>query len=333
MLREALAMVRARVDDAATTPACWPDVAYALAALRETATMARDGRVDLLNDLERRALAAESTHDPQVLADLLQALKAFLNEEMDEALRMDAPIPEDPMQDPALSGRKTAAEADGFMKYSPTAAEEKPEPDADVAMNSRRVAAEADGFARYDDTGAAPNPELTTDEPPTKEGNMAANRMVTCEACGHDQALPTPPATPAKESAAPNEAHARITALEQENAQLKEAAAKAPDSAAAPTATLTEAERTELVQLRAGERKRQCLERATTLIADKEATGYVTAEELEAFPEAQWPILIEKWTGPAPVYGTGQRDMPAPTGAARPARKSAGDVFTEHFGQ
>ena len=322
-------------DPTAAADASLRDDAAPAAETADEQVIMRDGRVEMLHDLQRRSLAAESTHDPAVVQDLIAALTAFLNEELTEALAEPegptptaeelAEAPLDPMPsmtaaseetdpmvtpdnadtataDQAFQARKGAAEADNFMQYSPTAAEQKPEPDADVALQSRREAAEADGFGLYGATDAA----ATAPAPTCK-----------CEACGHETAVKTKEDGMA-ESISPTAGAPTPTTP------------TVPAIAAVSATPMTEAERSELVALRADKRKRDEYGRAVALIAAKEATGYVKPDELVGFQESTWPVLVDRWMRPPPEYGTGVRDMPAPL-PGMPARESAADTFDRHF--
>jgi hypothetical protein len=84
---KALRVLLRRVTEARTNREAFADVAHALKLLEGDPLIA-EGRVQTLHDLQRRALAAESSHDPKVLQDLCAALQAFLNEELDEATRV-----------------------------------------------------------------------------------------------------------------------------------------------------------------------------------------------------------------------------------------------------
>src|SRR5262249_13860195 len=89
MRTKALRLLKERVTQARTNPALFADIAHGLKLL-EGDPMIAEGRIETLHDLQRRALAAESTHDPKVLQDLVAALRAFLTEELDEATRIRA---------------------------------------------------------------------------------------------------------------------------------------------------------------------------------------------------------------------------------------------------
>lgn len=333
MRHKAIELLQQRVASSA-----WPDVAYGLQALRESDPQMAKGRLEQIQDLQRRSEAVESTHDPQVVQDLLQALTAFLNEEAEEAVRDEqqdaSPAEEAPMEDES-EGRKTAAEADGFLKYAPTPTEEKPEKDADAALNSRRSAGEADGFAKYAPTPAPAGPVAT--DPEDEDESEAGGKQITCEACGHTMNMGEAEddgddAGMESENENESEGGAKRKESTRGRAPKKEATmeAKEPTEAAGPR-KLAEAERAELIGLRKRCNEADRRVRATKLIETQQATGLVTEDELLEFKESQWPVLITKWTGPTRHYGTGERAVPALPG--RTAPKSAADIFEERLAQ
>ena len=119
MWRDVTNRLRARAREAVTRPQLWGDVVYGLGLLRETASavIAPNGRLELLQDLQRRALAVEATHALAVLQDLLAALEAFLNEELDEALAaMNPSTGKEPMMT-EWQKRQQRAEADRYQRY------------------------------------------------------------------------------------------------------------------------------------------------------------------------------------------------------------------------
>ncbi len=118
MISKALALLKEHAAQAIGKPAYWSDVAYALTELREAMPAMPSGRVEMLNDLQRRALAAESTHDPAVVSDLLQALTAFLDEEMNEALRAETAAPTEGNTTMTETDRRRRAEADEYRRYA-----------------------------------------------------------------------------------------------------------------------------------------------------------------------------------------------------------------------
>ena len=172
-------ITQARTGDAEATD----DLAYAITRLREAEIPPPlpNGRAGVLMDLEQKAQRARETHDPAEIASLTDALLTFLDEELKEAIGGDGTPP----------------------KPAPP---ETPKPgdtaDEDAALTERRTAAEADGYLRY----AAADTSTTTDTippilEPAKEGNMAADKpnedapkpatpTMKCEACGHENALP-----------------------------------------------------------------------------------------------------------------------------------------------
>ena len=147
---------------------------------------------------------------------------------------------------------------------------------------------------------------------------MAAKETMQCEACGHEQPLPTPTALPAQESAMSvvgTEANQLIESL---RTQLADAQRTKP---------LAETERSELVSLRTLKRKQDAHGRAVAAIKTAEAEGFIKPEELMEFQESQWSVLIPRWMGPLPEYGTGPKDMPE--GNSRPSHASAAETFSE----
>lgn len=82
-------LLRKRIAAARHDSSAFDDIAYALRAIRESGLV--HGRVAVLQDLERRVKAAERNKDnPLVLGDLLQALEAFLEDELTAALTDDS---------------------------------------------------------------------------------------------------------------------------------------------------------------------------------------------------------------------------------------------------
>ena len=177
----------------------------------------------------------------------------------------------------------------------------------DPMLSRRRVAAEADNYSRY----AGPH----------QEGTMAAETAsITCEACGHEMAAPTPPAP---QPAAPPPAM-----LQRES--NPQAGAPRRDPAAAPNKPLVEAERAELVTLRTWKRQADLRARASAAITKHQADDFLTPEDVVVFREAEWDVLIPRLLTPPREYGTGERVQPAPS-AQKVAPPTAAEVFRQAF--
>ena len=115
-----------------------------------------------------------------------------------------------------------------------------------------------------------------------------------CPACGYDLGMAE--ATECAEAAT----------KEDEGMQVQESERPLEVSATEETASLTEAERVELLALRQDKMKRELLERATTAV--KEAGIWMSPAELINFREAQWGSILKLAAGSTRSYGTGETD-------------------------
>lgn len=129
------------------------DLSYGLHALKEALTDAEipPGRRGVLEELRNKAEKAESTHDPEVINQLMQALSAFLSEELQEFAAKPAEGEGETMTDDERA----------LLKAKPS--EEKPDEDGAPVVE----------------------PEGAEDE----EHNEESGKFVTCDACGHKQAM------------------------------------------------------------------------------------------------------------------------------------------------
>ena len=141
--------------------------------------------------------------------------------------------------------------------------------------------------------------ELDKEKPPT----------LTCEACGHANALPLP--ARAAPSVMTEADRLLIGRLREENATV----------------------RADNLELRADKQRRELRERCSTKIREAGAEGYVQVDDLVAFQEAQWPLLLGRIMGAERAYGGGEASMPAPPAPAtlRTTPQTAADVFTAVF--
>src|SRR5574337_1413344 len=340
----------ARLDDALVG-----DLAFGLLALRESDM--GEKRAEVIDDLQGKARAAEETHDPTVIADLLQALNAFLAEELREI-----PANDDASQQPkegamrhdetmapgdhAVAQRKARAIDDNFGRYASDAADPDGDGDTDAAgadtggrpdTEARRARAEEDAYMKYAEE---------------QEGKHEG-RGYRCEACGAENLIPGMEAKrdesrkeetrKAEESAEEEEARKESAEEEDYEEAHKEEGRKEGKKREADPAVLllkrenqrlrqqvklAESERGRLVKLEAQQAYRDKLSRATKKC--REAGGFVDPIKLMPFEESQWDFLLDVGQGDMREYNTPEAAMPAPSTPA-PQARTARDVVTSAF--
>ncbi len=175
---------------------------------------------------------------------------------------------------PAPAGSAPAAAA------APPFAKKAGEPDGDEGKGGP---GDGDG----DEAPTTTKPPGAPPMQPAQEGTMgneagAASQahMVTCQSCGHQQAM---------------------TAT---NATMQESQRGAP--------ALPEGERQELARLREAEATRGKKDRAVEAIKAAGSEGIVDPDHLVSFMESQWPALLHQWSQPAFVNGFARGAAAAP---------------------
>lgn len=131
-----------------------------------------DDRAGMLEDLNHKADAVESDHNPATIANLLSALRAFLGEEIKEASDVEEERAEKAKEKDAEEERKMAF---GDKKGEENQTDEAPE-EVQKSEEEKKVPGEGD------DNDADDAMESKKEAEPTA-GKPAA---MLCEACGHE---------------------------------------------------------------------------------------------------------------------------------------------------
>lgn len=292
---EALRMIAARLDD----PAALPDVAFGLRRVLESAPPAY-GRRGILEDLAGKADRVEAEgHDPSTVLDLLQAVRAFLAEELRELEGVeDAPPSEEPVppQEEEEMEEVPISDASPSEDAVPTAAAPADEAHAseiECPACGHRLAVTA-----APESETEPEPERVPDENEDEEEEETPMQESRREAPAPEVAAPaaTAVAPPAQEGD-------RLPALERENAELK-----------------------------ARESVRKLKARAKKAI--RESGIYMPPEELMELPEKTWPAVLRIAAGNVRDLGTAEPGfMPAreSTRGEQATPPSYGDLFDQCF--
>lgn len=369
-----LEMLRARCREARRDDAAIDDVCFAVRRLAEAfdganASNEKDelkrfdlppGKEGVLIDLRRKAEEAETTHDPDIIKDLLDALAAFLGEELRErpgdegdggSILSDEEIEggdaAEQEMGPEMGGvpvgdETTVDRMDGEPlpeKQMAPPSGPRAEPGGDEELGRRKAAAEADGFARY-----AAGPAMDAQQAPVlKPGDQTEAMSMQCEACGHEMQVGARSGGVMdqkneikKESATPATAETELaTKLAEANRELDALRAKLRENGT-QVVNMTEADRAELLVLRAEKELAEKTAKAMNAIREAGLDGIVEPAKLTAFAESQWPLMLDAIVNGAPArsYGTPQPEPVAvPERQARQARmtESAASYFKRQY--
>lgn len=261
------------------------------------------GPSPVLTDLQKKAEDAEATHNPETIAALITALKAYLEEELRER-PAEAPAPDGTADTAADTQVQEDFSAENIPAETPPGDEgEKP---ADEEKPGQKVTCEACGH------------EQTLQEDAATSGPARVE-------CGDEDEMQT---EAKKESAVPTAA--RRIAMSEANKDNKAAAAPVAP-AQKPVASLTESERRELAEFRSADTARKRLEKAATAIREANAFG-IKPEDLAQFSESQWPVMLSIVERPMRQPGVVTEPMPlieTEQGTRRPM--DAGEYFEAQF--
>lgn len=224
-----------------------------------------DGRIGMLTDLEQKATAVESSHNPATIAELLRALTGFLGEEMKEAAAA-----EQEEKSHATDAKKAETEQKAQQAALHQAQAQLHQQQAELLQHEASLNQEP---AK---AGAKPAAQGTTAE----EGNKMAEKE--------------------EEKAAPAQAAAAAPGAEEkapeEKKEMKEAEKPGNICEAcghAMPGKLAESERQDYMRLKLEEKKNLRLREAQTFIKEsKVPDGLMAAEDLASFERSQWPTIV-----------------------------------------
>lgn len=301
-----LEAIRLRGASVKSAPEALGDMAFGARRLLESMVIddPAEGRRAMLEDLRAKAAEAESTHDPLVIADLIQALTAFLNEEKAEI-------------EATVAARTPAASA------TPA---ELPVDASQAAVNQVQPQFEARACECGGKTTSTASPQgaqggdMDEKEKAELTQQLEAERQKNAQLAA-DLATLRESGKPAVEAVSGGVA-AMTDQERQELQQLRMEKRK---------------------QLMESERLQKATEAIETFAkengVESEALGeLLKPAELAAFTEsAQWPVLLGMALRnmPSPTVGfagTGEINMPAPRQTVNRAKREAGSLFRERFG-
>lgn len=299
-MREVLALLKKRLVE---EPVPVDDLRFAIDTLRECGTpKLTPERRSMLEDLKKKADEATASLDPKHVAGLVEALNAFISEEMGDFNTDDDPKGGSDMLD---EEKKDEELAQATEAEDETAEEEELEP-VEEADGDDAVTPEPDEESELDvdSEDLQEEGEEGHEEP---DGDEGPNEVV-CEACGHRMKLQEMGATTGSAPAPMGEAdeeEAPAEEEEEEPVELFEVRRRKEAEQRMRRQKLTESERAELVALRAEKRERTVLTKAAKEI--RKHGVMLDARELASFREAQWPAIIRMAKASQPSYGPGER--------------------------
>ena len=298
-------LIRERAASAATDEGALADVVYAVNSLvplsEADGTRISD---DVITDLRKKAAAVTETHDPRIIANLLDALKAFLGEEQAENAEEAKP----------KADKKSTESTESTVKE-----EGQPMKDEKAKEADKAKAEEAKSGIACEACGHFPGSKKEAAESKSKEDDAMPMEAQKKEAAGDGE-----PDADDEKLAKSKESESPVTA------KLREA--EATIAQLRTEGKMVEADRMELESLRMKEAQRTKLGKAHESIAEAGVEGVLDPERLMSFHESQWPALIDmarQTAGPARSYGSGQINMPSPPTVRTPV--SAVDAFNAAF--
>ena len=265
----------------------------------------------MLEELLGKADQVEETQTPEKIADMVRALRAFVDDEIAES-----EVVEEEEGDPMTEATE-AAEADDYMAYS------NGEDDSDT----RAKAAEADAYSKYavEDPEADPVVEAAEagdgeeeeyeddegeldeadgdPEDPAADDDEDNDHQMECRNCGHQMEMGGYPMTEGYEPEEGEEEEVPLPRNQQEAvAMLNEYGARLQEAHGQLQAAANNQQ--ELAELRRREAFRQKRARAIKAIRESNAEGLISTKELAPFHEAQWPFMLRQAVNnaPSPAY-------------------------------